>query len=163
MSDPNVIMIDGQRIDGPDFDEASDAQAVSIFETMATTWRWGEEITEYILKAICLRNIYDFVAEFRPEGAGMAALEGANLKIKTEREIGGVAFKVGGPIPRAFYARVRQAAEKTIKAQKRAAELDQKGTTEDMEEVAKTETINEWKQRFWNRHHVSIPYTKTPS
>jgi hypothetical protein len=163
MSDPNVIMIDGQRIDGPDFDEASDERAVSIFEALQATWRWGPEITEYILQVICLRNIYDFVAEFRQDAAGMAALEGANLKIKTEREIGGVVFKVNAAIPRAYYARVRQAAEKSLKAQKRAADLDQKGTTEDMEEVAKTETINEWKQRFWNRHHVSIPYTKTPS
>ena len=89
-------------------------------------------------------------------------MERALLKIKRKRDIDGITFEEGAEFPRAFYARVRQAAGSVAKSQKRAADLDHTGIEEQLDVVESTDTINKWKVAFFERHKIVIPYAQTP-
>lgn len=75
------LTIDRQRIEGPDDGAENHEQTVAFFKKMVTIWKWGPEITTYMVDVLFLTNVHDFVGEFRPEAQGLKALEDAKLKL----------------------------------------------------------------------------------
>ena len=154
-------MIDGQIIEGPvgGLDIGSSKAWVLHQEAQ---WKWGPEVSAYILNVCCIRSKYDFVAEFKSSANGLEALEKANLRITQARKDGDTDLDVGADVPRSYFSRVRQAVESMQKAQKRAASLEETGTEEHMNAIEATEVIKRWLTRFFNRYRFTPPLSKMP-
>ena len=85
----NPLTIGGQVIPGPAVPTVSKAKTSELFRKLEDEWGWSPEINHHIVNTVRVRNLYEFLEEFKdPQSrathratdlkvdAGLAPLEG---------------------------------------------------------------------------------------
>jgi hypothetical protein len=162
----NPLMIGGQVIPGPAAPTISKAKASELFKKLEDEWDWSPEITNYIVNSVRVRNLYEFLEEFKdPQSrathratelkvdASLAPLTGPERSELTDK----------GALPKIYFTRMFLCADSVAGTLKESEELLNKGIEAQLAAVDKTEVIRKWIARFWIRHRITFPFSQMPS